>query len=214
MNTLKPRSLIHMVMAGPAGELTTTDGTRAVELARNAVETFVENGAREQLGSMRDAFYTRTGALVRLESTHGRGRLRGCAGSYDWNDHLGEALVDAAIGAAGDSSCGSAVDAAELPNIRVSVCVVGNVVLTDDPLADLELGTHGVAIEGRGEGGWLYPTVPVENDWSPEEYLERASRITGLTPGAWDDDDTMVTLFEGRVFCEREANGPVQERKL
>jgi len=211
---LKRLVAIHRIMPGAAAELTPTDGTRAVELARNAVETFVENGAREQLGSMRDAFYTRTGAFVRLEKTRGRGQLRGCAGSYDWSDHLGEALVDAAIGAASGDSCGSAVDAAELDTLRVSVCIVGNVVLTDDPLADLELGRHGVAVENGSNRGWLYPTVPVENNWSEAEYLDRASRKAGLPPTAWEDDDTMVTLFEGRVFRERDPNGAVQELRV
>ncbi|MFB6163816.1 MAG: TIGR00296 family protein [Haloarculaceae archaeon] len=198
-------------MSQSAGDLSPTDGTRAVQLARDAVESYVENGAREQLGSMRDAFYARTGAFVRLESTHGRGRLRGCAGTYDWNDHLGQALVDAAIDAASADSCGSGVDAAELPNIRVSVCVVGDVVLTDDPLADLEIGRHGVAVERGRDQGWLYPSVPVEHDWSPGEYLDRAARKAGLSPTAWEDDDTAVTLFEGRVFREREPNGSIQE---
>lgn len=199
-------------MSKAAGSLTPTDGTRAVELVRNAVESFVENDAREQLGSMRDAFYTRTGAFVRLESMHGRGRLRGCAGTYDWSDHLGEALVDAAIGAAGENSCGSGVDAAELGSIRVSVCIVGDVILTDDPLADLELGHHGVAVENGDRRGWLYPTVPIENDWSEAEYLDRACRKANLSPDAWEDDDTIVTLFEGRIFREHEPNGTIQER--
>jgi len=208
------KRLVHIdgVMAGATGELTPADGQHAVELARNAVTSFVANGAREQLGSMREAFYTRTGAFVRLEKDRGRGRLRGCAGSYEWSDHLGEALVDAAIGAASEDSCGSVVDAAELDSLRVSVCIVGNVVLTDDPLTDLELGTHGVAVERGADSGWLYPTVPVENGWSDREYLDRVSRTAGLAPTAWEDEDTMVTLFEGRVFEEREPGGTIQER--
>lgn len=199
-------------MPESAGTFTQADGARAVELSRSAVETFVENGAREQLGSMREAFYNRTGAFVRLESTHGRGRLRGCAGRYEWSDHLGEALVDAAIDAASENSCGSAVDAAELDSLSVSVCIVGDVLLTDDPVADIDLGRHGVVVERDGAGEWLYPTVPVENGWSAEEYLDRACRKAGLAPTAWQDDEVTVTLFEGRVFRERSPGGAVEER--
>jgi uncharacterized protein (TIGR00296 family) len=212
MDIFKRVLVLYVPMPAAAGDLTATDGARAVELARDAVESFVENDAREQLGSMRDAFYTRTGAFVRLESIHGRGRLRGCAGSYDWSDHLGEALVDAAIEAASEDSCGSGVDAAELDRLCVSVCIVGDVVLTDDPLADLELGRHGVAVERGDAHGWLYPTVPIENDWGGAEYFDRACRTAGLAPGAWEDEETAVTLFEGRVFQEREPYGPIQER--
>jgi hypothetical protein len=187
------------------------DGARAVELARESVEAYVLQGQREQPGSMRDAFYARTGALVRIRSTRGRGRLRGCAGAYRGSDQLGHAIVEAAIKAASDDSCGSEVEPAELSNVAVSVCVVAGYTLTDDPLSDLELGTHGVAVDAGADHAWLYPTIPVENDWSAGEFLARASRKAGGSPFAWrDDDDVVVTLFEGQVFRER-SDGSVEE---
>ena len=192
-------------------DLSYEDGVRAVELAREAVESYVRHGQREQPGSMREAFYERTGAFVRLESTCGRGSLRGCAGGYQSADQLGHVIVDSAIQAASDSSCGSEVTPSELPNLTVSVCAVRNVVLTDDPLADLEVGTHGVAVDGGGSSGWLYPTVPVENGWSGREYLDRVCRKARLPPTAWQDDDVIVTLFDGQVFREREADGTVEQ---
>lgn len=185
------------------------DGARAVELAREAVEAYVRNGQREQPGSMRDAFYQRTGALVRLEAT--TGRLRGCAGSYESNEQLGHSIVEAAISAASEDSCGSEVEAAELTDIRVSACGVAELILTDDPVEDLSIGTHGVAIDGRGEHGWMYPTIPLDNGWSAFEYLDRTCRKAGLGKGAWMDDDVMVTLFRGQVFRERTPGGDVEE---
>ncbi|MFB6142613.1 MAG: TIGR00296 family protein [Halorientalis sp.] len=190
--------------------LTYEDGARAVELAREAVESFVVQGQREQPGSMRDAFYTRTGALVRLQASRGRGRLRGCAGAYRGTDQLGHAIVEAAIQAASGDSCGSEIEPAELPNIDISVCVVTDYTLTDDPLADLEVGTHGVAVDAGADHTWLYPTIPVENGWSAEEFLARACRKAQLSPTAWQEEDTMVTLFEGQVFRER-GDGTVEE---
>ena len=204
---------------GQSVDLSFEDGARTVELARESVEAFVLNGQREQPGSMRDAFYNRTSAFVRLESTRGRGRLRGCAGAHEsvrelgnGNRQLGHAIVEAAIEAASDASCGSEVEPAELENIEVSVCTVSSLVLTDDPVEDIELGTHGVAIDGDGQHGWMYPTLPVENDWSVFEYLDRTCRKAGLPDGAWEDDDVMVTLFEGQVFRETGVeDDPVEE---
>ena len=195
-------------------QLSYEDGARAVELARESVEAYVLNGQREQPGSMREAFYNRTGALVRLESMQGRGRLRGCAGAYDSSDQLGHVIVDSAIQAASDSSCNTEVEAAELPNLRVSVCVVSSLLLTDDPAEDLEIGRHGVAVDGRGMRGWMYPTIPVDHGWSRWDYLDRTCRKTGLPKGAWEDDDVMVTLFEGQVFREREPEGSIEELTL
>lgn len=160
---------------------------------------------------MRDAFYARTGAFVRIQSTRGRGRLRGCAGAYRGKDQLGHAIVDAAIQAASGDSCGSEIEQPELPNLNISVCIVCNHVLTNDPVADIELGTHGVAIDKDGKHGWLYPTIPVENGWNEEQFLTHACRKAGLSPLAWQDEDAMVTLFEGQVFRERADGGSVEQ---
>lgn len=193
-----------------APSLSFEDGARAVELARDAIESYVLYGQREQPGSMREAFYARTGAFVRIESARGRGSLRGCAGAYDGTEQLGHAIVSAAIQAASDNSCGSELEPAELANVTISVCIVRNVLLTDDPVADLELGTHGLAVDRQGHTGWMYPTVPVENGWSAYDYLDRTCRKAGLPPSAWEDDDVMVTLFEGAIFREREPEGSVE----
>jgi hypothetical protein len=187
------------------------DGARAVELARESVESFVLQGQREQPGSMREAFYARTGAFVRIRSTRGRGQLRGCAGAYRGSDQLGHAIVDAAIEAASGDSCGSEITPPELDTLNISVCIVRNHVLTNDPLSDIELGTHGVAIDNGECHGWLYPTVPVENGWSEEKFLSYACRKASLPPLAWRDEDTMVTLIDGQVFRERPDGGSVEE---
>ncbi|MFC7202948.1 TIGR00296 family protein [Haloferax namakaokahaiae] len=191
-------------------QLTYEDGARAVELARESVESYVLHGQREQPGSMRDAFYARTGAFVRIKSTRGRGRLRGCAGAYRGKDQLGHAIVDAAIKASSGDSCQTEIEAPELPNLNISVCIVKNYTLTNDPVADIELGTHGVAIDADGKHGWMYPTLPVELGWSKEQLLTNACRKAGLSPLAWQDEDTMVTLFEGQVFRERNDGGSVE----
>lgn len=195
-------------------QLTYDDGARAVELAREAVESYVLHGQREQPGSMRDAFYARTGAFVRLQSTRGRGRMRGCAGSYRESGQLGHAIVDAAITAASADTGGSEVERKELDSLRVSACVVSEVTLTADPVSDLELGRHGVAVGNGGTHGWLYPTIPVENGWSKEQFLSRVCRKAKLPSTAWQEEDTMVTLIDGQVFRERDDGGSVEQLEL
>ena len=185
------------------------DGQRAVEAARDAVEGYVREGRRENLGSMYEGFYARTGAFVRLESTRGRGRLRGCAGDYESSDHLGERIVDAAVTAASDASR-DALRPAELDDVCVSVCIVEDARRCDDPRTDVEIGRDGVVVEARSGSGWLYPTVPVENGWSPADYLERTCRSADLPPTAWRDDDTAVVRFSGHVFRERAPGGGVE----
>ena len=198
-------------MAGARGvDLSFEDGARAVELARAAIHSFVLHGQREHPGSMREAFYQRTGAIVRLESTSVRGGLRGCAGEWDGTDQLGHAIVDAAIEAASADSCGSEVGPAELSNLTVGVCIVTDRLTTDDPEADLVLGRHGAAVRNGAAAAWLYPTLPIEHGWSAREYLDRTARKAGLGPDGWADGAATVELFEGAVYRERTPEGSVE----
>lgn len=198
--------------------LTRADGSRAVELARDSVRAYVENGRREEPGSMRDAFYDRSGAFVRLETAGHRGRLRGCAASIDSpsglessSRRLGMAIVDAAIEAAsGDSR--NPVTPPELDSIGVTVFVAERVEETVDPVEDVEVGNHAVAVEGNGRAGWMFPTVPVDNGWDVYEYLDRTSRKAGFAPDAWMDDDVTVVTLDGPVFAENEPGGSVTRR--
>ncbi|MFB6070715.1 MAG: TIGR00296 family protein [Halanaeroarchaeum sp.] len=200
---------------GTVDGLTSEDETRVVELARDSVREYVANGRREDPGSMRDAFYARHGAFVRLETDTPRSQLRGCAGAYDRpsdlqtaSEHLGTAIVDASIAAASDDSR-NAVTAPELDNITVTVFVAQSVEVTENPSEDVAVGRHGVGVEGRGKAGWMFPSVPVEHGWGIHEYLDRTCRKAGLPADAWREDDVQVVRMDGPVLAEREPGGSV-----
>lgn len=185
------------------------DGARAVGLAREAVEAYVRNGARANPGSMRDSFYERTGALVRLESTRGRGSLRGCAGCYETVEHLGSVIVDQAIEAASAESCRSAITPAELDNLTVSIALVGEAIEPSDPAAELAVGSHTVVVDSQEGPEWLYPTVPLTQGWSEREYLTRTVQKAGYGPTAWQNGSPPVQLVETAIFTEETPNGTV-----
>jgi AMMECR1 domain-containing protein len=51
----------------------------------------------------------------------------------------------------------------------------------------------------------------LDNDWAVYDYLDRTCRKAGLPRGAWEDDDVMVTLFDGQIFRERSVEGEIEE---
>lgn len=198
--------------------LAADDGRRAVELARESVRKYVSHGRRTDPGSMRDAFYIRAGAMVRLETADGRGQLRGCASAHDrpgdlsnGSIQLGHAIVDAAVRAASGTSRGE-VRPSELSNIRVSVFTVETVETCTDPETEVTVGEDGLAVQGPDTHAWMYPTVPVENDWSVFEYLDRTARKAGVPFSALENGDATVLRLSGQVFEEREPEGSVAER--
>ena len=202
---------------GRRERLTAEDGMRAVELARDSVRKYVRHGKRVDPGSMRDAFYIRAGTVVRLETADGRKQLRGCAAEPDRPtsllgdvDHLGRAIVDASVRAASNSSRGE-VQPSELSNLCVSVFYIGAVEESPDPETDIEVGTHGVAIEGRENSAWMFPTMPIEHDWTPIEYLDRTASKAGLSRGAWEEEDVTVLKLGGQLFAEQTPGGRIKK---
>lgn len=195
-------------------ELTVEKGSKAIELARCSMESYVANGKRERPGCMKDVFYDRLGASVKLQSTRGRQRVRGSGVSYKREKHLSEAIVDAVIEASSDKSGTDELSKCELDNVAVTLCVLDSIEQVEEPEDDVSLGRHGVIVEGDRNSSWLMPTVPLERGWSVEETLDRTSCKARLDRGEWRNGSVEVYTFEAQIFQENEPDGDVDEVEL
>lgn len=197
--------------------LSTEKGEKAVELARDSMRSYVVDGKRERPGCMKDVFYDRVGAAVRLDSTRGRRRVRGSGVSYKRDKHLSEAIVDAVIEASDPCEGTSEISKCELGSVAVTLCVLSSVEkVGEDAVERCEIGKHGAIVESGRDTGWMLPTVPVERGWSATELLDRTCRKSGIDHGCWRDSssDSNVYLFEGQVFREQSPDGRVEEVEL
>lgn len=193
-------------------ELGTDGAQKAVELARTAISSYVTDGKRERPGCMDEAFYERTGVFVKLTSTRGPGRVRGSAGSFRREKQLSDAIVDAAIEASSGTTGRSEIERCELDTIAVTLCLLDGIEeLGDDAPEELEIGRHGLIVEGPSDSGWMMPSRPVKCDWTVDEYLDRTCCKAGYSRGAWRRDDVTVYAFEGTIFREDEPAGTVSE---
>lgn len=190
-------------------------GKEAIRLARNSMESYVVNGKRERPGCMEEAFYEHTGVLVKLNSTRGRGSVRGSAASYKREKHLSDAIVDAVIEASSGSSGRSEIKDCELDTISVTLCTLQSMKeLGDDYYGEIEVGRHGIIVENGRETGWMLPTMPVDYGWDTPEFLDRTCCKAGLNRGSWDKTDIKVIAFEGQIFREEEPWGEIEEIDL
>ncbi|XGI84013.1 TIGR00296 family protein [Halorutilales archaeon Cl-col2-1] len=207
-------------MAAQNSFLSHEKGKAAIDLAREAMESYVLNGQREHPGSMEDVFYERTGVLIKLSSTRGRGSVRGSAGSYHRDKQFSEAIIDAVIEASEPSSGTSEIEESELGSIEITLCALDSIDEVDNPRAEVEVGRHGLIVETSDESGWMLPTMPVEHGWSSAEFLDRVCCKAGscnngqMGRGSWKEDSVNVYIFEGRVFRERNPGGGVEEVSL
>jgi len=67
-------------------------------------------------------------------------------------------------------------------------------------LGAISIGRHGLQIARGEQRGLFLPSVPVENNWTVEEYLNHLCLKANLPIGAWKDADTSLQRFEGFAY--------------
>ncbi|MFP4116942.1 MAG: TIGR00296 family protein [Candidatus Aenigmatarchaeota archaeon] len=180
--------------------LTEEQGEEIVRYARKVLESYVRNEDLPEVPN-EDFLEEEKGVFVTLNKN---GELRGCVGLPFPDFPLGEAVKRAAQSAADDRRF-PPLKPEGLESIEIEVTVLAEpekveVEEPEDYLKKIEVGKHGLLIEGQGNEGLLLPQVPVDQDWNCEEYLEGLCRKARLPSQAWRKDYTEIKSFQGQIF--------------
>jgi AmmeMemoRadiSam system protein A len=105
-----------------------------------------------------------------------------------------------AISSATDDPRFPPVTAAEVPYLHIEISVLTP--MRPIQPEQVEVGRHGLMITKGPNSGLLLPQVPVEWNWSREEFLDSVCRKAGLPPGTWRDADAELLSFECEVWSE------------
>jgi AmmeMemoRadiSam system protein A len=149
-----------------------------------------------------EVFAEKRGVFVTLTL---RGRLRGCIGTVEAFEPLGESIARCAAGAALHDPRFTPVRADELHELRIELSVLS----PPEPIlpADIEIGKHGLLISRGSRRGLLLPQVAGEHKFSREQFLEATCRKAGLDAKAWQEPQTQISGFFCEVFSEEETSG-------
>jgi MEMO1 family protein len=178
-------------------ELSGAEKKELLELARSAVEAYVEDGRVIESASTKSRFLAHRGVFVTLKK---KGALRGCIGFIEPVMPLARGVVEAAVYAAARDARFEPVSKAELKSLEYEISVLTP--LEDVPDPDLvKIGKHGLVVEMNGRKGLLLPQVPVENHWDRETFLGQTCLKAGLPPDAWKKGAKLKS-FEAIVFHE------------
>jgi len=172
-------------------------------IARETIKAAVTGRAAPHVAVESEALKTPCGAFVTLKNG---GRLRGCIGTFVGHGPLHETVREMASTATRDPRfLGDPVTAGELDRIDIEISVLSPLETVDDPLEDIELGRHGIYVQGPYGSGCFLPQVATETGWSKEEFLSHCcAGKAGLPPDAWKSPAVTVSRFEAEVFGEKE----------
>jgi uncharacterized protein (TIGR00296 family) len=196
-------------------------GTLLVHLARQAITTYLENHQTIKPPSKIDEELLReSGAFVTLNTTKPIHTLRGCIGFPYPKQPLIDAVIRGAIYAATEDPRFEPLSLREFRDsvaIEVTVLTPPMTLKTKDrkDLPGLiEIGRHGLIVEGAGTSGLLLPQVATEWKWDASEFLMNCCLKAGLPPDSWLLPEVEVKVFEGEIFEEAEPQGEVRRKPI
>lgn len=202
-------------------ELSLDAGRFLIDLARNAVKTYLVTGKTIKAPENTPQWlFERCGVFVtinRLEN--GDKKLRGCIGYPYPSSPLVEAVINSAVNAATQDPRFYPLSLSELAKVvfDVSVLTSPEVVEVEDPLeylAKIKVGEDGLIVEKGAYKGLLLPQVPIELKWCEEEFLCQCCVKAGLPPDSWLTKGTKIYKFQAIVFEEVTPQGEVRRLYL
>jgi len=197
------------------------EGKTLIKLARQAITYYLN---KHQLikapEGLSDKLLEKSGVFVTLNTTKPLHELRGCIGFPYPDQPLVDAIIKAAVYAATDDPRFEPVTSQEFEKsvaVEITVLTPPIVLETSDrkELPELiEIGRHGLIVEGMGTSGLLLPQVATEWKWDASEFLLNCCLKAGLPPDSWLLGEVKVKTFEGEIFEEIEPAGEVRRKPV
>jgi hypothetical protein len=207
----------------PAAEnkLTLDEGTLLVRTARLAITTYLKSGKTIQPPEdASEKLRRKSGVFVTLNTTKPTHELRGCIGFPYPEQSLINATIKAAIYAATEDPRFSPLSLEEFNEtaaVELTVLTPPEVLHAKsrkDLPEMIQIGRHGLIVEGMGTSGLLLPQVATEWKWDASEFLLNCCLKAGLPPDAWLVEGVQVKTFEGEIFEETTPGGEVRRKPV
>jgi AmmeMemoRadiSam system protein A len=177
--------------------LSEVDGQNLLVLARKAIVEAVSRRELPETIPKEGIFGERRGVFVTL---HVRGELRGCIGTTEGDEPLGEATVRCAVSAALHDPRFPALRSEELEGLHIEISVLSP--LTPMRPEEIEIGRHGLVVSDENHRGLLLPQVAPEHGLNREQFLAETCRKARLPQDAWRWPSTRIQGFTCEVFSD------------
>jgi len=173
------------------------------ELLRTARQS-IWNAIKKQTGLSSDCtsevFQEPAGAFVTLRL---RGELRGCIGYIEPRLPLVKTVEEVAAKAALEDPRFYPLTKEELETVDIEISVLSPLQKVNS-VDQIEVGKHGLVLDGGFARGLLLPQVAEEFHWDRDAFLRHTAAKAGLPPDAWNHPAVQLYSFTVEKFSESE----------
>ncbi len=135
-------------------------------------------------------------------------QLRGCIGYVESENPLAVTVGEVAIKAASQDPRFIPITLDELENIVIEISVLSQFTALED-MQSIEVGTHGLYLEGEFHRGLLLPQVAIENHWDRETFCSQLGKKAGIPDFQPGYPGVRIYTFTADVFNEITVNQKV-----
>jgi len=193
-------------------------GKKLVKLARKTVERWFKEKKFIVEKVDDKTLEEKRGVFVTIENFPSKS-LRSCIGIPRESLELYEAVQRTAFSSAFEDPRFPPLKKEELNKVIFEISIMTKLKLIEvkDPkeyFEKIEICKDGLMLINKSFSGLLLPSVPVQFDWTVEEFLENLCYKANLTPDWIYDKDTKIWKFQTQIFAEENPNGKIVEVKL
>ncbi len=176
--------------------LTKEEKQELKDLARFSIASRAQGKAPPEPAAPAGVLAETRGAFV---SIYKQGMLRGCIGSLHGEGSLVHTVQEMAQAAAFRDPRFTPVTPDELDYLEIELSVLTPFRQVQDP-EHIVVGRDGLLVTRGSHSGLLLPQVASERDWDRLTFLQETCRKAGLSPDAWQDEQTTIYAFSADVF--------------
>ena len=172
---------------------------QAIELARWTLNSYVKGLSNVPQPELTDLYFNeKSGVFVTLKKN---GALRGCIGIIVPVDILARNIITSTQNSALKDWRFPPVRAEEVDELEVEVSILSPP--KESKLEDIEIGKHGLIVEGGGKSAVYLPQVATEIGWTLEQWLDSLCDKANLPTRYWTEKEAKFKTFTAQIIEEK-----------
>ena len=171
---------------------------QAIELARWTLNSYVKGLSNVPQPELTDLYFNeKAGVFVTLKKD---GMLRGCIGVIVPVDILARNIITSTRNSALNDHRFPPVRFDEVDELEIEISVLS--LLKETKLEDIEIGKHGLIVEGNGKSAVYLPQVATEQGWTFDQWLGSLCNKATLPTRYWTGNEAKFYIFTAQIIKE------------
>ena len=172
---------------------------QAIDLVRWTLNSYVKGLSNVTQPELTDPyFYEKSGVFVTLKKN---GMLRGCIGVIVPVDILARNIITSTRNSAQNDHRFPPVRLEEVDELDIEISILSPP--KESKLEDIEIGKHGLIVEGGDKSAIYLPQVAPEQGWTFDQWLDSLCEKATLPTRYWKEKEARFRTFTAQVFHEK-----------